>query len=825
MAREQYEHIFIKPTKKRSYTKPPQNIPPSELPERDRNSHSDFLKRQLELAWAEQERRNAVFCSNRNGAYIEFIGEPGYELVVKSLEAINSENRVLNVRKEGEGESEKTMATVYIPNQQKSKFFKKIRDYATEIDKRNNKWKNLKLINSISDIRLAIFESFWRKEERLLIPKEIPDWVEVWLSSDKEQIIRSFEILLDEKGIEFSSGFLMFPERTVRLIRANRNQLEQLIEFSDNIAEFRYAKEVSTKFIDLDNIQQLEYVNKILKLSNYKEDTNISVCLLDTGVNNDHLLLKPLLEDGDLYTVKSEWGVNDHKDHGTKMAGLAAYGDILETLSNEIPVEIFHKLESVKILPPPPEENPKYLWGDITSQGVSRAEIKNPERKRIICCAITAPDDCDRGRPSSWSASMDKIASGADDDIKRMIVLSAGNVFGSENWRNYPDANCTSEIEDPGQSWNSLTVGAYTEKVIIKDKKLEGYIPIAPSGGLSPFSSTSLQWPENKWPIKPEVLFEGGNAVIDQAESCFQHSDLLLLSTYYDPQTAHFVDFAETSAASAQCAWTAAQIQAKYPNMWPETLRGLIVHSASWTETMKEQFLESNSKRAYSNLLKICGYGVPDLEKALYCASNTLTLISQAMLQPFDKKEGRLVTRDMHLYQLPWPTDALMGLGETRVTMRVTLSYFIEPSPGEIGWENRYRYASHGLRFDLNGPTESRAEFEKRINNQARDEGGHQKTESPSDKWIIGSTARNVGSVHSDIWEGSATDLATSNLIAVYPIIGWWRERHRLNKWNRECRYSLIVSIYSPEEKVDIYTPVLTQIELPIPIEISTNNE
>ena len=263
----------------------------------------------------------------------------------------------------------------------------------------------------------------------------------------------------------------------------------------------------------------------------------------------------------------------------------------------------------------------------------------------------------------------------------------------------------------------------------------------------------------------------------------------------------------------------AAQIQAQYPNAWPETIRALIVHTARWTETMKRQFLQNESKGSYAKLLRICGYGVPNLDRALYCASNSLTLISQATLQPYDKRNERYVTRDMHLYSLPWPSDALSELGEMPVRMRVTLSYFVEPGPGEVGWENRYRYASHALRFDINGPAESEPEFVQRVNRQARDDGEHPGTEGQGDRWVIGE-ARNVGSIHSDIWLGRATDLAASNKIAVYPAIGWWRERHHLNRWNKTCRYALIVSIYTPEQNVDIYTPVAAQVPVPTSITI-----
>ncbi|MCA1785553.1 MAG: hypothetical protein LC657_06190, partial [Desulfobacteraceae bacterium] len=34
------------------------------------------------------------------------------------------------------------------------------------------------------------------------------------------------------------------------------------------------------------------------------------------------------------------------------------------------------------------------------------------------------------------------------------------------------------------------------------------------------------------------------------------------------------------------------------------------------------------------------------------------------------------------------------------------------------------------------------------------------------------------------------------------------RERNHLKKWDKKTRYSLVVTIKTPEENVDIYTPV-----------------
>ena len=260
----------------------------------------------------------------------------------------------------------------------------------------------------------------------------------------------------------------------------------------------------------------------------------------------------------------------------------------------------------------------------------------------------------------------------------------------------------------------------------------------------------------------------------------------------------------------------AAQIQAAYPGAWPETVRGLMVHSAEWTAAMKEQFLESQSKSEYAQLLRICGYGVPNTVRATECAANSLTLIAQAELQPFTDDGGTRRMKDMHVHALPWPREELLALGEVPVTMRVTLSYFIEPGPGEIGWRDRYRYPSHALRFDVNAPSETRDGFIRRLNVAARDEGAPQEAEGGAGRWIIGSQGRSLGSVHSDIWIGTAADVAACSLVGVYPVVGWWRERAYLGRCNRSARYTLIVSVVTPAVDVDIYTPVAIRMGIPI---------
>ncbi len=257
-----------------------------------------------------------------------------------------------------------------------------------------------------------------------------------------------------------------------------------------------------------------------------------------------------------------------------------------------------------------------------------------------------------------------------------------------------------------------------------------------------------------------------------------------------------------------------------YPELWPETIRGLIVHSAEWTEEMLKRFLPKNTtKDNYRDLVRTCGFGVPSLERAEWSVSNSLTMVAQEWLHPFlreDSNQPRL--RDMHLYDLPWPQQALEDLGETRVEMRVTLSYFIEPSPSARGPRSRYRYESHGLRFDVQRPHESVEDFRARISAAARDEESGAGTRGTDPDWLLGKNNRHRGALHSDIWRGTAADLAGRGAIAVYPSLGWWKTRPHLARYNSPIRYAVLISIKAPEAEMDLATEVATQIGVPVSV-------
>ena len=152
------------------------------------------------------------------------------------------------------------------------------------------------------------------------------------------------------------------------------------------IAELRAAKLLMIGFADAPPAEQAV---KAEELSNRIEAPPLNapaVCLLDSGIASGHPLIRPALREEDAQAVVPEWGAADndyYHGHGTTMAGIGPYGDLQEVLASEGPILLTHRLESVKILPNEGANDPE-LYGSITQEGVARAEVVAPDRKRAV---------------------------------------------------------------------------------------------------------------------------------------------------------------------------------------------------------------------------------------------------------------------------------------------------------------------------------------------------------------------------------------------------------------------------------------------------------
>jgi hypothetical protein len=792
----------------------------AELPERDRLAHADQLTQALTNAVKAGEallaQRDSAVAGGVPGFYLEF-EMPAAAVksgIVESLENRRGKRPIelVSVRPLNE---QKVAATVFIPESQRDYYLKKVTAYRDEDRSPNRKGetgpKNEVLVASIDTARLAVARSLYTDKPELFPGPGQTVWWEIWLRRETRP---TFDTAAQRLNLMMREHALTFPDREVVLVYATAEVLGRIVANTDAIAELRLARDTPGLFMVMDGAEQRLWSDDLARRITAPPADAPAVCLLDSGTTWRHPLIQCGLDPADQQAYDRSWPIEDtsrqsHGGHGTQLSGLALHGDLIDLLATNGPVLLQHRLESVKILPDRGVNDPD-LYGAITAQAVYAAEIVAPHRPRAVCLALTSPGDHWRGRPSSWSAELDKLAFG-EEDVHRLIVVSAGNIRDGVKPEEYPDRNDTMPIESPAQAWNALTVGAYTEKVTIADPTYAGWSAFAPAGDLMPRTRTSVSW-NRDWPLKPDVVFEGGNLGVDPETGVGDDvDDLALLTTFRRPEERHFTTTGDTSGATALAARMAAQILADRPQLWPETVRALIVHSAEWTPTMKAHLGEIDKNA----LLRRYGFGAPSLNRARRSLDNDVTLVIERTMQPFQGEGSRISTKDMVLHQLPWPKTILEHLGGADAELRVTLSYFVEPNPGERGWSKRHAYASHGLRFAVKRSSDSLDAFCRRINSAAGDRPGR----SPSDPgWKLGPQLRHRGSLHADIWDGSAADLAARDAIAVYPTGGWWRENPSHRRGNSKVRYSLIVSLRTAAS-VNLYNAIQTQIAPEIGIE------
>ena len=803
-----------------SYTSPRKVIKSHKVPFRERRRHAEKLLSDLDQAVQARGRSWTIAVpgvSGPDGITLGVRGPLRLALKADSLEMRASGIKLLNVKKTSEGTDS---AAVYVPLGKVDLFIKKLKAYRDEETPKKGLPKNKELVESISAIEYKVLETLWT-DEKPFPDKRSEHRFELWLwrEANGDDIWEAFRAIAGGLGIAHSKR-ISFPERDVVEAIGSLSSLAADSRLLNCLAEIKFASEAESFFRGQPLSDQGRWIQELRKRT-IVEPGETRVCILDTGVNNGHPLLRNLFLPDSTQTYDPDWGTHDRHGHGTEMAGLAAYGDLTEAFLSEQTNRIRYSLESVKILEPilEPISGAPIPSSYITTESVNRIESTAPFCQRIFCCAVSEQPSMRVGYPSTWSASIDQLSAGEYEDEQRLFIIAAGN-SPRESQKNYPH-NLREPVHSPGQSWNALTIGAYTQKTTIDPDFPRGgrWTPLATSGGLSPSSCSSFDW-EKAWPYKPDVVFEGGNAAKDETghTDCIDGLNLLTTScTPFQPLRTT----GDTSAATALASRFAATLWAQYPDLWPETVRGLVVHSADWTEAMKKLVGGLDSKTKVRKLLRLAGYGVPNLDKALWSASNSLTLLVQDELRPYCEKDGesRLITKDLNLHELPWPKAVLQDLDAVEVEMRVTLSYFIEPSPGQRGWTVKHRYASHGLRFEVKLQTESLNEFKARVNKEDREDDEDEEGKSyPGDSgdWLLGQTLRTKGSICSDVWRGTAAELADRATIAVFPVTGWWKERKHLGRWDSDARYSLVVTIRTPEVDTDIYTPVLNQIQIPV---------
>lgn len=796
--------------------------------ERNRQQHGAFLKNKLKdirrrFNLSKDQKLPHKGLLQDDVIYVQFISPWGYEIRFESLvdNSAKPKYQLLNIQQESRQEQDgivtRFIALVMLKEGGVSHFMKKVEEYLNpEKDsgiKKNPK--NAPLLENIDDLKIATLKAFWTDG----ITHEFPNqndvvWWEVWLRKsayDFDKIRTQIQLV----KAELSSQKLTFREHVIHLVKASAVQLSNSLMLLDCISELRKPQTLND-FIthpDITYQDEKEWAEDLLSRTHFQlsEDRDpILVSILDSGINNIHPLLAPAIPDTHLEAWKPSWGVADTEPnggHGTGMAGLVLFGDLTEALASSDQITVYHGVESFKVYHPSEKTDPQ-LYGLIYQDGHNALIAERPFKKRVYCLAVTNDGIIKSGRPSSSSTALDRLIFGnADQDDTLLVVVSGGNVMLSKA-EDFPDMNYIHSIQDPGQAYNAITVGACTFLDLTKD----AYEAVAKRGAMSPFNPTSASW-ETQWPNKPDLVFEAGNRVVDPVgEGLITHEQLSPVSLDKDFNKRLFTPFNGTSAAAALVSKMAAELRTWYPHFWPETIRGLLVHSADWTEAMLDGRSFQQSKEPERRaILRSVGYGVPNINKAMHSANNALTLIAEEYIYPYRKEGAATKYNEYHLYELPWPKDVLLHeVGAVGTRLTVTLSYFIEPNPNGKEYAKAFSYHSHALDFKMIKSGESIEEFKRRVS-AFTDAEENEDIESPdlsAEGWTIRERVGSKGSLRKDFLDATGAALYDRNVIAVYPKSGWYKTRKREGKHNQKVRYSLLISIETAAQEIDLYTTV-----------------
>lgn len=636
--------------------------------------------------------------------------------------------------------------------------------------------------------------------------------------SSREQIRRQVRRLGWEQRIEE----FVAAEQVYFFVRLTSRQLRELVDSTDCIYE---ADVAPPEIRDWRLLADQERAIRGFRLLPPPAGAP-AVVVIDSGVATRH----PLLEQALLPSTSVVPGYDSPEDtfgHGTRMAGVSLYEDLGAALDAG-QYTARHWVQGARILVregagTATEEN-RHLWPALTEQAVRSVEEVDPTpRHRAFVLAVTRP--METPAPTLWANAVDQIA--FHDGRGRLVVVASGNAR-YERWlalaEQYPQGHLGEKLHEPAQAVNALTVGAYTTRTRLPpDRDYDEAQVVAPNaGGISPFTSTGLA--SSPWPIKPDVVMEGGNLAVAGGLTDGCVDTLVALTTGLNTALGQPLSrLAMTSEASARAGRFATAVWVADKSLRPDTVRGLIVHSASWTQEMVSQF------PGLPDRLMACGYGVPDLALARECANDRATIVVEdempsAVIEEVPKKkppkrkttkttEPR-VRRKVKLYEIPIP-DRLPGGEDPQVELRVTLSFFAEPN----SFRRRTSYGLE-LKWDMQGPQESPDEFYERVNELHRpeDQRGRRKRTSRSRgfDWDIGIQARSRGTVQSDRWRGPFSQLAGNKYVAVLPVLGWWDQRRELK--TESMPFSLLVTIRGP----DVYGAIKPLVDLQVaqPIEV-----
>jgi hypothetical protein len=507
------------------------------------------------------------------------------------------------------------------------------------------------------------------------------------------------------------------------------------------------------------------------------------VCILDSGVNGNHPLLRAAFGEAASYIEGRD--AADEVGHGTAVAGIVLYGNIEECLAaNQWKPELV--LCSGKVMTKAADSDEVVFDEKTIEQTIEKAVeyFAGELGCRIFNLSLgneNVPYDGRHVRGIAYT--LDRLA--REYDI--LFVVSAGNFRGTENlpkadWRaEYPEYLLAPEsiIIDPAPALNVLTVGALASHTANLNEQKHGEKEInalTPAGEDQPAPFTR-HGPSIKGAIKPEMVAHGGNlaAPMRQEGQQFQADTRrlgVLVPNHDFIGSTLLKDISGTSFSAPYVTHLAGRLLNTYPRASANLLRALLVNHADVPPACHSAFPKPMAER----MREVVGYGKVNVDTLFRSTDDKVVLIAELAIE-----------NDSHqFFELPLPDEFLRS---KRATRRIVVSLAYCPPVKTT----RMEYLATKISYRL-VKGESLDDVQKHFNQKLKMVEDSIPDASATNRTVT-SQERERGTVQSSIW----------TLKQLSPKQKWFVVVTRQDKeWGRplcldEERYALVVSISDRE--------------------------
>ena len=466
----------------------------------------------------------------------------------------------------------------------------------------------------------------------------------------KTDILKRLFAYLQEKNIEFKYEEL---NDRIELNNPTDGILQEIIENFDIIESATNSAFTTVRPGEFNTVTRQQGINII----NSDDDLPI-IGIIDTGISSTSAIAQLLIDDRS-FSLNGDPFIDianrNSLGHGTPVAGLAALGKINHL--NNFNGDVFADAKVLSI------KTSDYGNGYISEIDLVKmlydVKAKYPQIKIFTLTSCYNRNKATNEDFSDYTYTLDKFAFETNSLI---FICTANNDDAINDNSSYDLRYFHSEktnICSPADSMNNFTVGAAADNIsngpffgIANGRE---FPTLYSRKGHVDLSLVFSRNKTNKNYFKPDVIESGGDLV--HANNTYLDW-ALEASLYVISARSNMGMFDETgtSFSTPLVANIAAKIQKQYPELHPQTLKALIINSASLNKIPFDNIVSKIRNR-------VAGHGYIDNFRSVFSNENSATLIL----------EDKITDDDLKVYPINFPKYLIeTNLGKQRGLLKIT---------------------------------------------------------------------------------------------------------------------------------------------------------